>query len=281
MVPDILRGLLSRVPPHRPAVLQDHLRCLVRGQSFPAVISSAGSNVEGLLIEGLLPREMRALDYYEDEEYTRKAVTVMVDGDGYSGLHVKQKEVRAACYIWPLEKADLLDRSTSWSKDEFCNEKLLDFMKEVIAPVRREFDELNPLPCEIRRVSQSEAIQFCDQALRAPVGAVPDDAAYFGAFHEVIDLVGMLAMARVHDQPHTIRLLGIAVVAEEQGRGVGASLVARAKAEALNNGARRLVCEVPSDYVGFLQRVGMSVTSSEERTEIAQVDAKVAMEMRI
>eukprot|EP00965_Chrysotila_dentata_P262375 6214550-Pleurochrysis_carterae.AAC.4 len=88
-------------------------------------------------------------------------------------------------------------------------------------------------------------------------------------------------MARVHDQPHTIRLLGIAVVAEEQGRGVGASLVARAKAEALNNGARRLVCEVPSDYVGFLQRVGMSVTSSEERTEIAQVDAKVAMEMRI
>jgi len=41
----------------------------VRGESFPAVLrtGSEQDTVEGLVIEDLLPRELRALDFYEDE----------------------------------------------------------------------------------------------------------------------------------------------------------------------------------------------------------------------
>ena len=41
----------------------------MRGETFPAVLrtGSEQDTVEGLLIEDLMQRELRALDFYEDE----------------------------------------------------------------------------------------------------------------------------------------------------------------------------------------------------------------------
>ena len=80
---EVLAGLLSRVPAKRPAILRGFSRYCVRGQDFPAILRTpelASSHVEGALLQGLLPREQRALDFYEDELYEKTSVTVRLLG---------------------------------------------------------------------------------------------------------------------------------------------------------------------------------------------------------
>ncbi|HAA76766.1 TPA: gamma-glutamylcyclotransferase [Candidatus Latescibacteria bacterium] len=65
----------------RPARLPDHARYLVQGATYPGLIPSVGSTVEGVLYSGLGNRAFRLLDRFEGEHYRRSSVAVDV-GNG-------------------------------------------------------------------------------------------------------------------------------------------------------------------------------------------------------
>lgn len=53
----------------RPARLGDHRRVFVAGQAYPTVIPAEGHRVDGLLVGGFSPGEVRRLMAYEGPEY--------------------------------------------------------------------------------------------------------------------------------------------------------------------------------------------------------------------
>ena len=71
MAEEVIRPLIGRVPVRRVGTIFGFSRGCVRGEAFPAVLrSGADDQVEGLLIEDLLPRELRALDYYASHRHS-------------------------------------------------------------------------------------------------------------------------------------------------------------------------------------------------------------------
>lgn len=87
MADEVLRLLLRRVPPSRAAAVQGLRRCRVRGQVFPAVVTTAapGASVRGRVLLGLSPREVEILDVYEAEEYRRERVKATIVAEGEEG----------------------------------------------------------------------------------------------------------------------------------------------------------------------------------------------------
>ncbi len=65
----------------RPARLDGYERIAPRG-GYPYVVPRSGGSVEGILLEGIDPASLRALDRYEDEGrlYLRRPVVVVVAG---------------------------------------------------------------------------------------------------------------------------------------------------------------------------------------------------------
>ena len=73
MAEEVLRPLIGRVPVRRVGTIFGFSRGCVRGEAFPAVLrTGADDQVEGLLIEDLLPRELRALDYYASHRHSNR-----------------------------------------------------------------------------------------------------------------------------------------------------------------------------------------------------------------
>ena len=69
MADEVLLALLGHAPARRAATVRGLSRGCVIGESYPAVMRTGDDSctVKGLLLEGLQPRHLRALDYYEDE----------------------------------------------------------------------------------------------------------------------------------------------------------------------------------------------------------------------
>lgn len=136
MAPEVLNALLHRVPSKRSAVLQGHSRYTVKDYSFPAIVCDDDSAaVEGMLLEDLSEREMKALDFYEDEAYERLDVMVSVrSADGGN------EEAAAMAYVWPLSEKHLLDVGKTWDYEAWRNEKMSDFVKHVVIPCAEEFE---------------------------------------------------------------------------------------------------------------------------------------------
>ena len=73
MAEEVIRPLIGRVPVRRVGTIFGFSRGCVRGEAFPAVLrAGADDQVEGLLIEDLLPRELRALDYYASHRHSNR-----------------------------------------------------------------------------------------------------------------------------------------------------------------------------------------------------------------
>ena len=132
LTPEVLHGLLNRVPACRPATLRGFSRWRVAGENFPAILQTPGGSVDGKLLEDLNEREMGALDYYEDEAYERLTVDVDVVG----GSTVSEVNV----YVWPLARSAELDvGGEPWRLDEF-RETVEDFVADVVIPCRQEYE---------------------------------------------------------------------------------------------------------------------------------------------
>lgn len=52
MAPEVLKVLIKRVPPMRPATLRGYMRCRIKGEVFPAIVPDAASEVRGQVSRG-------------------------------------------------------------------------------------------------------------------------------------------------------------------------------------------------------------------------------------
>ncbi|KAL7159652.1 hypothetical protein ABFS83_01G042400 [Erythranthe nasuta] len=94
---DVVRVLLSRVPPSSPAILPDFHRFSIKGRVYPAILPVEDKKVIGKVLIGITPPELDILDSFEDDEYERKTVDVF--------LKESSEKLQAHTYVW-LNKTD-------------------------------------------------------------------------------------------------------------------------------------------------------------------------------
>jgi gamma-glutamylcyclotransferase (GGCT)/AIG2-like uncharacterized protein YtfP len=75
--PEIIRGLIGRVPAARLALLPAFACYRVSGKTYPGVVADQSSSTEGFLYSGLTDAELKKLDAYEGGEYLRRRQTVI------------------------------------------------------------------------------------------------------------------------------------------------------------------------------------------------------------
>lgn len=100
--PDIIRHVIGRVPPSRPARLQEFDRRAVRGEDFPGIVPRAGRRVEGTVFEGMTEEDWRALDRYESDLYVRLAVNPRLAAGESCAAHA---------YVIPAENQHVLSEA--------------------------------------------------------------------------------------------------------------------------------------------------------------------------
>jgi AIG2-like family. len=164
MAPEVLTTLIDRVPDNiAPAFLPpEYSRHPVIGQVYPGVtaaredkvkqptISSCeqenpyyleiwndvkSSCVSGVLLSGLNDRELKVLDWFEDVDYTRTTIPVLLDKDGIL------EKIDADVYIWSAGE-ELLNLDSPWDYNVFRAEQLTDYLKLTVVPCRMECDRL-------------------------------------------------------------------------------------------------------------------------------------------
>ncbi len=132
MSAEVLQGLLHRVPSHRPALLRGYARWTVKRATFPAILrAAAADSVDGIVLDGLSARELRCLDFYEDEAYERLAVSVEC-------MRTKER-IDACTYVWPSPLERLVDVGSAWNYDEWRRLHMGSFVPSVVLPCAEEF----------------------------------------------------------------------------------------------------------------------------------------------
>ena len=118
--------------------------------------------VQGILLSGITPTELKIFDWFEDDDYERCSAPVSLrskngdknkntnknksdDDDGYHDGddddydYVGVVVVNANVYIWSAGE-QLLDLESSWSFDEFCTHKLDWYLESTVHPCKEEYD---------------------------------------------------------------------------------------------------------------------------------------------
>jgi Gamma-glutamyl cyclotransferase, AIG2-like len=117
----VLERVLGRVPESRSATLDGYQRGSIRGERFPAIIAVPGEHVRGQLLLALDAVDLRALDAYEGDLYTRASVTVTLDD---------QRSVNAETYAL-AGHANPLFEPRDWSLEDFVAHDLDAFLREL------------------------------------------------------------------------------------------------------------------------------------------------------
>ncbi len=84
------RRLIGRRVCAVPARLEGFRVWRVRGEDYPALCPAPGGRVDGMVLIGLRPLELRRLDRYEGGEYVRRLCRIEVNG----------RSCRAWVYLW-------------------------------------------------------------------------------------------------------------------------------------------------------------------------------------
>ena len=98
--PSILKRLTGKTFSSKPAILKCFKRCCVKDCDYPALIPLAGANTKGLILEDIDDVSLKAIDFFEGDEYKRKKVTAIVEGE----------KVTALVYVWNFGTDKLVDR---------------------------------------------------------------------------------------------------------------------------------------------------------------------------
>ena len=199
MSPDVLQVLLGRIPNLIPnAILPNHSRHPVIGRVYPGVIptstprpssssassssslgastSSSSDTVKGLLIVDITPLEMKILDWFESDDYTRSIVQVLVqqsDGDidcptpnNHGGNENSSEQlllIETSTYLWSLG-TESLDTSCDWDYSAFLRNHLGWFLEHTVEPCRRRIEsEIIILPSETIPVGDGEREENCSK----------------------------------------------------------------------------------------------------------------------
>lgn len=116
---DVVRALLGRLPPSSPALLPHHQRFSIKGRVYPAIIPVEDKKVAGKVLLGITPPELHILDEFEDVEYERATVDViMKDGS---------EKLEAYTYVW-VNKTDP-NLHGEWDFEEWKVLHMEDFLK--------------------------------------------------------------------------------------------------------------------------------------------------------
>ncbi|KAI3453948.1 hypothetical protein Pfo_010611 [Paulownia fortunei] len=89
---DVVRALLSRVPPSSPAILPNYQRFSIKGRVYPAIVPVEDKKVIGKVLLGITPPELHILDTFEDVEYERRIVDVFLEDSS--------EKLEAHTYVW-------------------------------------------------------------------------------------------------------------------------------------------------------------------------------------
>ncbi len=137
---DVLRTLLGRVPEidPRPAFLpRQYSRHPVKGRVFPGVIDNPtkdNERVQGILLSGITPEELEIFDWFEDVEYDRIKVDVLLGSDDDNS-----ETIDADLYLW-TDGDHLLDLESSWSFEDFCTQNLPWYLRSTVRPCKEEYE---------------------------------------------------------------------------------------------------------------------------------------------
>lgn len=78
MFPEVWERVTGLSGPGAPACLADHAARRIRGQTYPALVASAGDLTEGVLYQEVTPEAVARLDAFEGPFYDRVMVGVML-----------------------------------------------------------------------------------------------------------------------------------------------------------------------------------------------------------
>ena len=97
---------------------------------YPGIIQSEGKEVDGLLLQGLNKRDVKILDYFEDEgvDYSRQQVSVEVE---VMGIDFKSTSIVSQAFVWNCG-GDTLDLGARWDYDEFVRQHLARYLERVV-----------------------------------------------------------------------------------------------------------------------------------------------------
>lgn len=161
MSPSVVKGLIGRVPDNSPsssttARLWGYARHPVKQKVYPAIIPASSSNssrqsfVDGMIWQGLTDSELKAFDWFEDDDYERtrvpvelllKICTESTSKDKDTNSQTSRIIVKMDAYIWANPSSEL-EVDQEWSFDAFCREHLDWYLTHTVGPCREELDRL-------------------------------------------------------------------------------------------------------------------------------------------
>uniref|UniRef100_A0A1J3C8L5 Putative gamma-glutamylcyclotransferase n=1 Tax=Noccaea caerulescens TaxID=107243 RepID=A0A1J3C8L5_NOCCA len=90
--PQVVYVLLNRIPDHVSAVLSGFHRFRLKGRIYPTILPDGTRQVTGKVLKGITDDELKLLDDFEDVEYDRKSVQVV--------LADTSEKLQVGTYVW-------------------------------------------------------------------------------------------------------------------------------------------------------------------------------------
>lgn len=132
MFPEIVFSLTHKKFKTENATLNNYKRFKIHdgnhSREYPAISKSEGDFVDGVLLFDVDEDSLKILDFFEDDEYIRKEMTVSFNN----------QSCLAFVYIWNPKSKDKL--KSSWNSDEFKEKYLNYYVFEVIPDILRQYN---------------------------------------------------------------------------------------------------------------------------------------------
>jgi gamma-glutamylcyclotransferase (GGCT)/AIG2-like uncharacterized protein YtfP len=118
LFPEIMRRVIGRALPSRPATLHGWARRGLRGERYPGVLPALGESVEGKLCLGVDGTTLRRLDVYEGEQFERRFV------------HVETARGRSGAFVYALAAAHRRAATEEWGVEAFERAEFARYLDE-------------------------------------------------------------------------------------------------------------------------------------------------------
>ena len=120
MVPEIMTAVSGAEFEGRPAILRDHARYCLQGETYPGLIEEPGASVDGVAYLHLTPEALQRLDRFEGEWYERKTVRLDAPLDG---------DAEAQTYLLhPIAHSHIVRKP--WTLDDFKRDGIRCFLSD-------------------------------------------------------------------------------------------------------------------------------------------------------
>ena len=117
-IPEVIAAVTGRTFASTVAVLPDHARFLLHGETYPGVVHSYRAEVRGVLYRGVDRDSLALLDLFEGDFYRRSRVRVTT---------ASRQRLTAEAYLVPASYELLLSQQP-WERERFVAEHLNGFL---------------------------------------------------------------------------------------------------------------------------------------------------------